>query len=274
MIASKLDQFSSSSFIKVRVDGPAATVTIQRPEKRNALTRQMVRDLHEAIDAVHQVSAARAIVITGAGNNFSSGTDLLELHESSASENAQEEWFQDANTLRDLFEKMLRFPKPIIAAVNGAAFGTGFALVLASDIVIAEPTAMFALPEPRRGLVAGLATPLLVFRIGGGPGTKILLDCAPVDVNTAQQLGIVQELVEDNASWARATQIAKSLTSTAAEAISMTKRNLYEGIGEQLMIQLSAGAAAMAAARTTQAARIGVEAFVKKRTPDFEQDFE
>jgi enoyl-CoA hydratase/carnithine racemase len=170
---------------------------------------------------------------------------------------------------KELVETMLRHPKPIIAAVNGPVVAAGAALVLASDIVVASQDAAFRLPEPRRGLVAGLVSPLLTFRIGGGHAANLLLSARAVEADEAHRLGLYHELQKADLVWARAHEIAGQCAESAAESLQLTKRMLNETIGDRLNVLLSAGAAASAAARTTEAAVEGVSAFLEKRRPEW-----
>jgi methylglutaconyl-CoA hydratase len=162
---------------------------------------------------------------------------------------------------------MLRFPKPIIAALNGPAIAGGAGLTLASDIVIAAEGATFGLPEPLRGIVAGLVAPMLSFRIGGGHAARLLLTAQVIDTAEAHRIGLFHEVVKPDVLWPRASEIGAACAKCAPPALLQTKRMLNETIGENMLIQLGAGAAASAAARTTEEAKEGLTAFVEKREP-------
>jgi methylglutaconyl-CoA hydratase len=164
---------------------------------------------------------------------------------------------------------MIEFPKPIIASVNGPAVAGGAGLVLASDIVVAGEAAQFGLPDPRRGLVAGVVGPLLAFRVGAGPAARLLLTSSLYPAEEAFRLGIYHEIVDENLLWARAVAIGEECAAGAPEAVQLTKRLLYETVGEQLAAQLSAGAAMSATSQTTEAAQEGLAAFVEKRPPEW-----
>src|SRR5687768_8649867 len=148
--------------VLVKKNLPSGTIILNRPDKRNALSRQMLADIAQALDDLHQERKVRAVILTGAGTAFCAGMDLAEMQDTSQHDGAQAQWHSDAVQYRELIDKMLLFPKPIIAAVNGPVVAGGAGLMLASDIVIATPEAKFGLPEPRRGIVAGLVSPLLV----------------------------------------------------------------------------------------------------------------
>ena len=162
---------------------------------------------------------------------------------------------------------MLRFPKPLVAAVNGPAVAGGAGLVLACDITLASETATFGFPEARRGIVAGLVAPLLVFRIGAGYSARLLLTGELIDAQESFRIGVYHELAAADHLWPRATQIAAECAHCAPQSLQLTKRLLNETIGEQLGTLLAAGAAASATSRTTEAATEGLAAFLEKRPP-------
>jgi len=224
-------------------------------------------ELQQAFSDFHQERQVRAVILTGSGSAFCSGLDLSEMKDAEIDPAAQDRWYEDTLLYRDLIETMLRFPKPIIAAVNGPAIAGGAGLVLAADLVVATPEASFGLPEPRRGIVAGMVAPLLAFRIGGSWAANLLLSARTITAEEAHRRGLFHELVKPDLVWARAHQMATECAALAPEAIQLTKRLLNETIGEQLLTQLSAGAAASAASRTTEAAREGLAAFREKRPP-------
>lgn len=253
--------------VLVKKHVPSGTIVLNRPDKRNALSRQMMSDLQQAFEDLHQERQVRAVILTGAGNAFCAGMDLDEMHETSRRPDAHGQWYQDAVQYRELVELMWRFPKPIIAAVNGPAVAGGAGLVLASDLVVAALDARFGLPEPRRGIVAGLVSPLLHFRIGGSHAANLLLTARLIDAEEARRIGLFHELVKQDQVWARAHELAGECAKSAAEALQLTKRMLNETIGEHLETLLGAGAAVSATARTTEAAAEGLAAFREKREP-------
>ena len=258
-----------SDNVQVRKDGPSGTIVLNRPDRRNALSREIVTMLIQALDDLHNERSVRAVILTGSGDTFCSGTDLHQLQETAAAENAMELWQEDAESFLELIEKMLRYPKPIIASINGWVVGTGAALMLASDIVIANNRSKVFMPEARRGLSASVTTPLLSFRVGSSMASRILYSGVPFDSVQAVSLGLFHEVVENDLVWARSYEVAKQCASGARESHQMTKQMMNQTIGETLFTQLSIGAANMAAARTTDAAKEGIAAFLEKREPDW-----
>jgi len=253
--------------VLVKVNIPSGTIVLNRPDKRNALSRQMLTDIAQALDDLHQERKVRAVILTGAGSAFCAGMDLAEMQETSSQPDAFMQWHRDAIQYRELIDQMRRFPKPIIAAINGPVVAGGAGLLLASDIVVAAQEAKFGLPEPRRGIVAGMVAPLLVFRIGASHAANLLLTARTIEAAEAHRIGLFHEIVSADLVWARAQEIAGEIAKSAPESIQLTKRLLNETIGEHLETLLTAGAADSATARTTDAAREGLAAFLEKREP-------
>jgi len=255
--------------IEVKVVDCAGTIILHRPDHGNALTLHMLGQLVEALDDLYRERRVRAIILTGAGATFSEGMDVREMQADPTEPSAQQQWGEDAASYRDVVLRMMEITKPIIAAVNGPALAGGAGLVAASDVVVASTAASFGLPDPRRGLVAGVVAPLLCFRLGAGHAARLLLTSTTISAQEAHSLGIFHELVQPDQVWARAMQVAQECAAGAPEAIQLTKRLLFETVGEQLATQLAAGAVMSATARTTAAAQEGIAAFLEQRPPEW-----
>ena len=253
--------------VKIQVHDHTATVTLNRPEKRNALSRGLLAALRQALDDLHQERKVRGVIVTGAGTVFCAGMDLAEMLAANDQPDRQAQWQADSVVYHELIEAMLRFPKPLMAAVNGAAVAGGTGLVMACDLVVAAHSATFGFPEPRRGIVAGMVAPLLAFRVGGARAAYLLLTAELISAREAHRFGLYHDLVADDKIWARAHELVGEVARGAPESMQMTKRLLNETIGEQLMSQLAAGAAVSATSRTTEAAAEGLAAFLEKREP-------
>jgi methylglutaconyl-CoA hydratase len=263
--------YMPSNAIDVKVTGPIGTIVLNRPDRRNALTRAMLAQLGEALDDLHREKRVRVVVLTGAGPAFCAGMDLQEMQAATslAHDEQHQDWRDSAEAYHDVITKMIDLPKPIIASVNGPAVAGGAGLVLASDIVVATPAAQFGLPEPRRGIIAGVVAPLLAFRAGGSTAARLLLTSSLIPAQEALRLNIYHELAGESVLWARSAQIGEDCAAGAPEALQLTKRLLYETIGEHLSTQLSVGAAMSATSRTTEAAQEGLKAFIEKRKPEW-----
>jgi len=256
--------------LKLKKNVPSGTIILDRPDKHNALRRVTLIELQQALQDFHLEKSVRAVILTGASGSFCSGIDLEEIQETAKEKHAWEVWHEDALNYRSLIDAMLRFPKPIIAAVNGPALGAGAALVMASDLVVAGKSATLGIPDARRGLVSGLTIALSSFRLGGSFTARLALTGEPIDAEEAYRLGAFHEVVEDHSVWARAQELAVNIAESSAEAILLTKRLLNETIGETLIdTQLGAAAATSATSRTTETATEGVNAFLEKRSPEW-----
>jgi enoyl-CoA hydratase/carnithine racemase len=255
--------------ITVKVNAGIGTVILDRPQQCNALNRDMVHQLAEAFEDLRQEKRVRGIILAGSGPHFCTGMDLKELQSSSLDDDALSQWHETALALKELLEQLLQLPKPIVAAVDGAAMATGLALVLACDLVVASHRSTFSVPAARMGLVSGLVAPLLCFRVGGSLASRMVLGGDELSASEAKSLGLVHHLVESNQVWVRSSVWLDTVAAGAAESLQLSKRVLNEMVGESLTTMLASGAAATATSLTTDAAQEGLNAFVNKRTPNF-----
>ena len=248
---------------------PSGTIILDHSVNRNALSRAMVGELIQAFADFHREKSVRAVILASSGSVFCSGVDLKQWDTIVKESEPFEQWQEVASELQELVEVMLRFPKPIIAAIDGSVFGMGMALVLASDLVVASPGSRFELAAAKHGLISGLVAPLLSFRCGAGVASRMLLGAECFDAHEAHRVGIVHHLVASELVWAKANEMASKIAMGAAESVQLSKRLLNEMIGESLMTHLVSGAAMMATACSTDAAKEGLAAFAEKRDPKF-----
>jgi methylglutaconyl-CoA hydratase len=263
--------YMAANAVDVKVTGAVGTIVLNRPERRNALTRSMVGQLQQALGDLRAEKRVRAVVLTGAGSAFCAGMDVHEMHSATELPEAEraKEWGDAAEAYRELIVQMIEMPKPILASVNGPAVAGGAGLVLASDVVVGTDAARFGLPDARRGIVAGIVGPLLAFRVGAGAAARLLLTSSLYPAQEAHRLGIYHEMIDENRLWARCAALGEECAAGAPEAVQLTKRLLYETVGEQLSTQLTVGAAMSATSHTTEAAREGLAAFIEKRPPEW-----
>jgi enoyl-CoA hydratase len=218
----------------------AALITLNRPRLLNAMNAAMLRELAAAMDAAEADEAVRAIVLTGAGNAFSSGFDLKE--QAQARPSGVEEW---RAILRRDFDAVMRFwnsPKPTIAAVRGPCVAGGCELALACDITIAAEDAVFGEPELRFG--AGIVVMLLPWLVGAKPAKQLLLTGASLPARRAEAIGLVSEVVTTGEELARALALAAELAVIDPRALRETKRAVNRGfeimgLGEALEAALA-----------------------------------
>ena len=252
--------------VDVKVHENIATILLDRASACNALSPQMIAELMTAFSDVHQENRVRAVILAGSGQNFCAGMDLKVMAEiASMSEvDAYPQWFTLWSDLTGLLETILRFPKPVIAAVDGAAIGAGFALTLAADCVVASQRATFSVPAVQRGIASGGTAALIAFRLGAAVAARMLLTGQPLDANDAYRLGFCPAPVTSDQIWVAAFEFAAQTTHGPREAVQATKRQLNEDIGERLITQLVAGAATSAASCTTESAVQRIRAFLEK----------
>ena len=228
-----------SDNVQVRKDKPSATIIINRPNCRNALSREMVLSLRQVLEDLHQEIGVSAIILTGSGPAFCAGTDLQELKETAEGKNAAQTHHQDVSDFQSLIELMLRYPKPIICGVNGWVVGSGAALMLASDIIVADNDAQVLFPEAKLGLFAGISAALLAFRIGTSHASSILLGAEPIGAEAACSMGLFHQTVANDLVWARCQELANQIGEGSAQTHLLTKQLLNQTIGEELFTPVS-----------------------------------
>jgi len=255
--------------LRQQKQAPSGTIILDHLATRNALSRKMVVELIQNISDFHREKSVRAVILTASGPVFCSGVDLKEWGTVAKESEPYEQWQEIASELQELIEVMLRFPKPLIAAIDGPVYGMGMALVLACDLVVSSPSSSFDLCSGKYGLISGLVAPLLSFRCGAGVASRMLLGAESFNGVEAHRVGIVHHTVASELVWAKANGIAMEIASCAAESVQLSKRLLNEMIGELLLSQLISGAAMMATACSTDSAKEGLLAFEEKRKPKF-----
>lgn len=255
--------------VDVKVHAPTATIKLDNAARSNVLDERMIADLAQALADLHQEKRVRAVILTGAGMDFCRGMDLHELQQHTRAEEleAMGLWIEQWQRFGELIEQLLRFPKPVIAAVDGMAWGGGFALALASDLVVASHSASFAVPAVRRGIIGGVVAPLLAFRLGAAIASQLLLTGDAISSRTAMRFGLVARRPASAQIWVAANNLATQVASAPPIPLAATKRLLNETIGESLLMQLSIGAAAGATACSTETAAEGLNAVVEQRDP-------
>lgn len=258
-----------SDAIQLRVDPPLATITLNRPDAGNALTRSMIAELQVAISDLQAEKRVRAVILAAKGDSFCVGRELAEIAPSDDEPVDLQRWGDEAREYQELLVAMLQLPKPLIAAVQGPALAGGAGLVLACDAAVGSAEASFGLPEPHQGTVAGVAAPLLAFCVGGAIASRLLMLADTIDAAEAHRIGLYHTLVSPELVWAQAGEWAKSAAEASPQALALTKRLLYDTVAEQLMTQLTSGAAVSATAMTTESAKEGLSAKLEDRDPEW-----
>jgi methylglutaconyl-CoA hydratase len=238
-------------------------LTLNRPDRRNALSRGLIAALAVAFDRAREDAAVRCVILTGAGNAFCAGMDLAELQESlTIGDEASPVW-EDALRLATLYDRIYTLPKPTIAAVNGAAVAGGAGLVSVCDLAVAVPEARFGYPEVRRGLVAAMVMPHLLRHVGERMARHLLLTGELIDAEEACRAGFLNAVVPAEQLLSRALSWAHSVSEGGPNALERTKELLH--MFSRQAVSLEEAARASAAPRLTVECRQGLEAFFNKR---------
>jgi methylglutaconyl-CoA hydratase len=246
------------------VQTPAAIITMNRPDRRNAISRGLIAAMSEAFQRARDDSAARCVILTGAGKAFCAGMDLAELTETIQSKAEADKVWDDAQRLTGLYQLIYTLPKPTIAAVNGPAVAGGAGFVTVCDLALAVPEGKLGYPEVRRGLVAAMVMPHLLRHVGERCARYLLLTGELIDAAEACRTGLINavvpspdKLMEQALAWAR------SIAEGGPNALAATKSLLQQFSRQALSVEETAKASA--APRLSEEARQGLEAFFAKR---------
>jgi 2-(1,2-epoxy-1,2-dihydrophenyl)acetyl-CoA isomerase len=258
--------------IRIEVDGEIATVTLDRPDKLNPMSPQMIGELVDAFAWLADLAPLRALIITGAGKAFSAGGDVnwfrrgVESDEIDLPSNVR----RGAEVLHQAIVDMRRIPYPVIAAVNGPAAGAGFSLALACDIRIASEEAFFACAYGRIGASPdGGMTYFLPRAIGPSKALELLLNDPNLNAQDALAAGLVAEVVPADALLDRAREKASKLAAKAPHYVRMAKLLCAVSIENSLTEQLQLERHGIADSMGTEDLRAGVAAFFAGETPEF-----
>ena len=262
---------SSYKCLLYEVKDGVATLTLNRPERLNALGDTLRDDLHDAVHRASADSAVRVMVITGAGKGFCSGGDVKAMHESKQSGTGRP-LIDKVAPLRDRVLLAMRdAPQPIIAAVNGAAAGAGMNLALGCDIRIASTTARFGETFAKRGLHPDWGgTYFLPRLVGMAKACEMIFTGDMIDAQEALRLGIVSALYPPEELMPAVRELAGKIAAGPPVAIRLAKRALYHGEGVDLRSALEFETFAQNVCSETEDAREGIRAFVEKRPPQFQ----
>jgi methylglutaconyl-CoA hydratase len=241
-----------------------ATITFNRPDKRNAISYELIDDLIAALKQAAG-SPAQIVVLTGAGSAFCSGMDMENLKQITGRTNEQN--VKDSETMASLFRTLYDFPKPTIAAVNGPAIAGGTGLATLCDFTLAVPEAKFGYTEVRIGFVPAIVSSFLIANIGEKRARDLLLTGRIFGAEEAHKLGLVNEIVAPERLMPRARELAAQLMENSPASLRATKKMLSGYTREQLDRQMAQAVSGNAAIRQTADFKEGITAFLEKRKP-------
>lgn len=245
-------------------DSGIATITLSRPEKRNAISFQLVDELLAALDEIES-SPAQIVIVTGAGKAFCAGLDLDELK--SLVGKTQADSLKDSARMAEMFRRLYDFPKPTIAAVSGAAVAGGTGLATMCDFTLAVPEAKFGYTEVRIGFVPAIVSSILVWQVGHKIARDLLLTGRLFDAAEAHRYGLVNEIVAPESLMTRARELAMQLMENSPSSVRATKKLINGFIASQLDQQIATAVEDNARIRSTEDFREGVTSFLEKRKP-------
>lgn len=259
--------------LHIHNDSGVQTIVLNRPEKRNALTPQLISDLTQALEAAGANRECRVVILTGAGSAFCAGLDLENLramaegspHDPHSLQACQEE----AENIADLLRTIYCLPKPTIAAVNGPAIAGGMGIATLCDFTLAVPEAKFGYTEVRIGFVPAIVSTFLRAQIGDKRSRDLLLTGRIFGAEEALSLGLVTRIVSEPELMAEARALAQKLLRNSPAAMEATKRLLNKFADRHLPGEIEAAILANVQARTTEDFAEGVRAFLGKRDPQW-----
>jgi methylglutaconyl-CoA hydratase len=250
--------------IQVAFDSAVATISLNRPDKRNAVSYELIDDLIRALEEVNN-SFARILILTGAGKAFCSGLDLDNLKAQIG--RTPEQNLEDSRTMVNLFRSLYEFPKPTIAAVNGAAIAGGTGLALLCDFTLAVPEAKFGYTEVRIGFVPAIVATFLLRQVGEKIARDLLLTGRIFDAAEARKIGLINEIVPPEKLLDRARELAAQLVELSPLSLLHTKRLLTDHARAELDAQIESAIRENAGIRETADFREGITSFLEKRKP-------
>jgi methylglutaconyl-CoA hydratase len=255
----------SYTTIKVETDGALALITLNRPDKRNAISATMIAELLAALDDVESGSE-RVAIITGSGKAFCAGMDLDALK--SLATQSPEQNLADARHTAGFFRRLWSFPKPLIAAVNGAALAGGCGIATLCDFTLAAPEAKFGYTEVRVGFIPALVSMFLERQVGEKLARDLFLTGRILDAIEAKAIGLVTKIApaaEELLPAAR--ELAATLIANSPGSVQATKRLLVRASEAEIDRRIELAVAESVAIRSTPDFREGLTAFLEKREP-------
>jgi methylglutaconyl-CoA hydratase len=252
--------------LKLEISGAFATITLNRPEKMNAISTGMIDDLLAALTEVES-SPAHILILTGAGKAFCSGMDLDDLKAAAAQ--SPMEHLRESRHMAKLYRQIWSFSKPTIAAVNGPAIAGGCGLATLCDFTISAAGATFGYPEVRIGFIPAIVSVFLTRQIGEKNARDLLLTGRIIDAGEALRLGLVTKIVHLDELMSEAHAQARTLLACSPASLLKTKKLLCNLSAPELDRELELAVAAGAQIRSTPDFREGLASFLEKRPPSW-----
>jgi methylglutaconyl-CoA hydratase len=239
-----------------------ARIALNRPDKRNALSPELVAALRDAVREAAGRAEVRVLMLAGEGQDFCSGADLAALQKIAGA--GVMENLADAELLGGLYLDLRRCPKPVVAAVHGRALAGGCGLATACDLIVAAESAQFGYPEVNIGFVPAMVMAILRRNVSEKRAFELITLGAPISAREALESGLVNRVFPDSDFAAQAMAFAESLAAKPANAVALCKRLLYQMDGMTYATAIEAGVEMNAIARQTSDCKEGIARFLKK----------
>jgi methylglutaconyl-CoA hydratase len=250
-------------------EGDIAKITLNRPEKRNAISTRMICELQTVLDEVEH-SRARVVLVTGAGKAFCAGMDLEML--SAIAQQTPHENQEDSKRMAKMFRRLWSYTKPMIAAVNGPALAGGCGIATLCDFTLASPEAKFGYTEVKIGFLPAIVSVFLTRQIGDKRSRDLLLTGRLVDPQEAKEMGLVTEIVPADQLMERAHELAATLISASPSSLTRAKRLLTTAAAAAVDQDLERAVLENARIRCTPDFKEGLASFLEKRKPVWQGD--
>lgn len=251
-----------SNTVLYQIDGTVARITLNRPEKRNALNEALIADLKKALRQASDEAAVRVAVIAGAGADFCSGADLSALQKISGASVGDN--IDDARSLMELFALIRGLTVPVVAAVQGKALAGGCGLASVCDVVLASANAKFGYPEVKIGFVPAMVMAMLRRNVSEKRAFELITRGAQITAEEARHMGLVNHVFSEETFDAEVTAYVRGFEAVSKSAVALTKTLLYQTDGMTFRDALETGVDVNVIARMTEDCEKGVARFLSK----------
>ena len=253
----------SDPVLRVARDGMRARVTLARPEVRNAFNAALIAELRDVFRALADDAAVRVVILDGEGRSFCGGADVNWMRGSLDLDEAAN--VRDAEAMSDMYRAIDRCPKPVVVRVHGAALGGGAGLCAVADVVVAEAETIFGFTETKLGIIPAVISPFVLAKIGVSHARRLFLTGERFDAQRAQAIGLVHEVVGDDALDGTVEAIAGEFDSAGPNAVAAVKRLIPDVAAATYEATREMTARAIARQRTSDEGQEGLHAFLERR---------
>ncbi len=255
------------STLLFEVENKVLHITLNRPEKRNALNELMIKELRDIFLYFKDNDDIIGVSVTGSGESFCAGADLSYLQ--SLIDKSYEENLKDSINLKEMYWTIYNFPKPTVGLINGPAVAGGCGLMTVLDIAIASKNAIFGYPEVKIGFVASLVSVFLIQTIGLAQTRKMLFTGELIDAVEAEKRGLIHQIVEEGELATVSEEIFSQIRKNSPQAIKQTKKLLHDHQGDMIEKRLEQACHFNAESRKMSDFKEGLQSFLEKRKPNW-----